>query len=369
MADLFISCVEPSGDRLAADALALVLARRPTLDVIGCAGPRLRALGVTAVVEMESVAVMGISAVLARLPSILRARATLREALEQRPPVALFVDGPSMHLTLAAGARARGTRTVGLVSPQIWAWKPDRTAAIGQAYHDLMCLFDFEPPLLQAAFAVHGGCVWHVGHPVLDRLPAASERRSHPSPLFGLAPGSRTQELVRHLGPFLATAEAVRRQIPGARFRLAGPLPPGAPAWVEAVRDIQALQPCHAVLTKSGTVTLELAWMGVPQVVAHAVSPLTAAMGRRLVRHVDHIALPNVLNRSAVVPETIGRPHPERLAAALLEQRDTPPVPLPGLGRPGATERIAAHLLTALESPHRPDETGPTAGGRLPGAP
>jgi len=315
---------------------------------------------------MEDVAVMGVSAVLARLPTILDARRRLQAALDRRPTLALFVDGPSLHLPLATAARAAGVPTMGLVCPQVWAWKPERTATVARAYQHLMCLFDFEPALVQAAFAVHGGTVAHVGHPVVDRLPPASERKPASTPVFGLAPGSRAAEIERHLGPFLEVARTVRQAIPGARFRLAGRRPDGAPDWLDTVDDISEIGPCHAVLTKSGTVTLELAWMGVPMVVAHSVSPLTHAVGRLLVRHVDHIALPNVLNRAEVVPEYIGRWSTKTLADALLAQVGQPPVPLSSLGPPGATHRIAARIGEALLAS---STTGLGADGRLPGAP
>ena len=346
---LFVSCAEPSGDRLAAPVVKALRARVPNLRVFGSVGPALRAQGADATVHMEELSVMGVSAVLARLPAVLRARARLRAALDSGPTVALFVDGPSLHLPLARSARRAGIATVGLVCPQVWAWKAERVSAIARAYETTLCLFDFEPPLLAAACAVHGSRAIHIGHPVLDRLPPADLRQPSPHPLFGLTPGSRQQELDRHLGPFLDTARAVRTRLPQARFLLAGHRLPSAPEWLTCVDHIHDLQPCHAVLSKSGTVTLELAHMGVPMVVAHDASFLTRAVGRLLIQHVSHIALPNVLCRRAVVPEQIGRPNPERLADDLLRQRGTPPIALPSLGTVGATDRIVQHLWTTLQ--------------------
>ena len=360
---LFVSCAEPSGDRLAADVLRGVLRTRPDLQVRGCCGPQLRALGAESVVDMEAIAVMGVSAVLQRLPSLLTARRRLRSSLADEPSLALFVDGPSLHLPLAREARARGVTTVGLVCPQIWAWKPERTTEIARAYSHLWCLFDFEPPLMQAACAVHGCTVSHMGHPILDRLPDASQRVRSPSPLFGLAPGSRQQELVRHIQPFLETAHRIRQAVPHGRFLWAGTAPADLPNWIQTTPAVAELQPCHAVLTKSGTVTLELAWMGVPQVVAHAVSPLTHAVGRALVKHVDHIALPNILSRREVVPEFVGVLRPSTLAAAVLRAADQPALQLPHVGPRGATTR----MVDALEALFT--VTGPIRSSRLPGAP
>lgn len=320
-------------------------------------------MGAKSVVDMETVAVMGVAAVLRRLRPVLEARRRLRARLPSGPAVALFVDGPALHLPLARQARHQQATTVGLVCPQIWAWKPDRTAQIARAYEHLWCLFDFEPPLMEAAARVHGCTVQHMGHPVLDRLPGADQRVHSPTPLFGLAPGSRRQELDLHTRPYLQVAHRIREAIPDARFLWAGHAPDPLPPWMTCTPHIADLQPCHAVLTKSGTVTLELAWMGVPQVVAHKVSPLTHAIGRAVVRHVDHIALPNVLNRRTAVPEFIGALDPAVLARTLLKQANASAPALPHVGPTGATNRMAAALHGLLEP------TGPDESGRLPGAP
>lgn len=343
---LFISCAEPSGDRLAAELVADLLQHRPQLKVLGCCGPRLRALGAHAVVPMEAVAVMGISAVLPRLPELLRARRRLTDALHGAD-VAVFVDGPSMHLPIAIKARKMGIFTVGYVCPQVWAWKPERTAQVARAYQRLLCLFDFEPPLMAAAMVTHGGAAVHVGHPLLDRLPSPDQRRAQADHI-ALLPGSRRQELDRHLGPFLATATRVRAVRPDTRVTLVSPEPLELPPDITQADDVRAVQHCRSALTKSGTVTLELARMGVPQVVAHHVSPLTHAVGRVLVRHIDHIAMPNVLARREVVPEFLGAPDPERLAAALIALPATQPVVLSAMGPPGASERAAQLVHEAL---------------------
>jgi lipid-A-disaccharide synthase len=66
-------------------------------------------------------------------------------------------------------------------------------------------------------------------------------------------------------------------------------------------------------LTKSGTVTLELALQGVPMMVAHRVHAWTVWWLRRRWR-VERVALPNILLQQSVVPEYIQ----ERCEAGIL---------------------------------------------------
>ncbi len=117
---------------------------------------------------------------------------------------------------------------------------------------------------------------------------------------------------------------------------------------MEVLHSTASLAGARAALTKSGTVTLELAVMGVPQVVAHQVHFVTYAIGRQLVKGVEHVAMPNVLARREVVPEFLQDLEPEKLAAALLALPEVQPVDLTALGDSGAAARAAAAIREIL---------------------
>jgi len=332
MKRLLISAAEPSGDQLGAD-LIRDLAKRGSVEAYGLAGPKMRAAGVEPIAKMEDVCAMGIVEVLGRLPAILRAQRALKVGLQQQPDAVVLIDAPDLHLPLGAAARKQGLKTIGWVSPQIWAWRPQRVATIGQSFEHLMCLFDFEPPLYTDLDA-H----W-TGHPVIDRL---APRTHVEQGLIGFAPGSRRQETDRMWPIFRAVANEIRKQHPDHRFRMVSPVPHlDVPIWIERGETIEDLASASAVLTKSGTVTLELAVMGVPQVVAHRVHPITHWLGQRLVHGIRHIAMPNILAGTEVIPEFIQDLEPALLASTLLELPDHQEVDLSALGETGVVGRTA----------------------------
>ena len=156
------------------------------------------------------------------------------------------------------------------------------------------------------------------------------------------------------LPDFLAAAQTIRAAKPKARFVLPipaalAPLLPTLPSHVQTVPPgIEALRGARAALTKSGTISLELAAMGVPQVVAHRVHPLTYWIGRQVVRGIRHISLPNILAGQEAVPEFVQHFTPAMLAQAVLALPEHQPVDLSAVGQGGAAARAADTLLEFL---------------------
>jgi lipid-A-disaccharide synthase len=332
MKRLLISAAEPSGDQLGAE-LVTELAMRGPVEAYGLAGPKMRAAGVEPIARMEDMCAMGLVEVFGRLPAIMKAKRALKEGLGRQPDAVVLIDAPDLHLPIGAAARSQGLTTIGWVSPQVWAWRPGRVSTIGQSFDHLMCLFDFEPPLYANLDAR-----W-TGHPVVDRL----QPRTQVDPqLIGLTPGSRKQETDRMWPVFLAVARKIREEHPDRRFRMVSPVPQvDIPSWIQRCDTIEDLSSASAVLTKSGTVTLELAVMGVPQVVAHQVHPMTHWLGQRLVHGIRHIAMPNILAGTEVIPEFVQDLRPGLLASALMGLPDHQEVDLSALGEAGVVRRTA----------------------------
>lgn len=342
---------EASGDLIVRDALSVLVERRPALRLEGVGGAALSAIGMDCWASSEALAVRGYVEVLRRLPRLLSLRASLVERWVAQPPTLfLGVDAPDFNLTLEARLRANGIPTAHLVSPSIWAWRPERVHRIAQSVDHMLCLFPMEPPLYAATrVKAH-----YVGHPLADLVPERPNRGAAQRslgldpesgrPVLALLPGSRQSEIAR-LGPiFLEVArrlaashqlllplasEAARAQVealavfPALRdlgLRLVGPASPlsGRPA------SHVVLEASHLALVASGTATLEAALFGVPQVVAYQVPRVTEWLMRRKAI-VEHVSLPNLLLGRAWVPELLQAGcEPAGLVAALLDWQDQP---------------------------------------------
>ncbi|HVE23693.1 MAG TPA: lipid-A-disaccharide synthase [Acidocella sp.] len=335
MARIFLIAGEASGDVLGARLMTALRARQPDLVFSGIGGPRMEEAGMVSQFPMQELAVMGLAEI---LPRILLLRRRLNETVaaikESRPDIVVTIDSPGFCLRVLKALSGTGIKRVHYVAPQVWAWRQERVKKFPGLWDELLCLLPFEPEF----FAPHGLHPLFTGHPVLEsgagsgdaaRFCAAHGLTPADVPVV-LMPGSRVTETTRLLPVFRDTMARLREKIPGLRPVLAAA--PVIADVVEAhtqdwktrpiiVRDVatryDAFAAARAALTKSGTSTLELAMAGVPMAVTYRVNPLSAAIGRRLIK-VKHVAIINLLAGHALVPELLQENcTPEKLSATL----------------------------------------------------
>ena len=173
---ILLSAGEASGDMYAA-RLAAALQQRSSIALFGMGGPKMAAAGVELVVNSSEVAVVGITEIIHRLPSLLRAmRRLVAEAERRQPPLAIFVDFPSFHLRLARKLRRVGIRNIYFVAPQFWAWRPWRVRPMRRRFEQALCIFPFE----EEFFRQRGMPAKFVGHPLVGKVRAKKSRACAP---------------------------------------------------------------------------------------------------------------------------------------------------------------------------------------------
>jgi len=215
----------------------------------------------------------------------------------------------------------------------VWAWRVGRVKKIGRVVDRMAVVFPFEVPFYER----EGVPVTFVGHPLVDTV-HPSMSRAESQALFGLDPvrrtvglfpGSRTGEISRLLPVILESARLLKKRFPDLQFILPlastltmadiAPYLSGSGLEIKVAegRGYDVMQVCDAIITVSGTVTLEIALVGVPMVIIYRVSPLTYELGKRLIR-VDHIGICNIVAGERVVPELIQHDaEPGRIAAEI----------------------------------------------------
>jgi lipid-A-disaccharide synthase len=362
---IFLSAGEPSGDLHGAALARSLLQRWPNATLYGLGGPRMEAEGVRLLAHVDQLAVMGFAEVVSRLPYFFdllsRVRAMLRT---DRPDLVIPIDYPGFNMRLARYARAENIPVLYYIAPQVWAWHRSRIHDLAHATDRLAVILPFEEELFRNA----GANVHFVGHPLLDAPPPVQPRDAFcaalgldPSrPILALFPGSRAQEVERHITPFAAAARRVMAERPDVQTVVgAGSgLRDSAYASVQLPRTADSwslLTHARAAIVKSGTGTLQSALADTPLVVAYRMNALSYLIARQVVQ-VPHVGLVNLVADERIATELIQDDvTPARLADAVL--------PLLQDGSPERARALAG-LARVRSKLHAPPGS-PTAADRV----
>jgi lipid-A-disaccharide synthase len=369
---------DPSGDAHAARLIEALKQQSPTLSFTGLGGPAMRQAGASLLDELTTTAAIGPFDAARHLPRFVRARRLLKELFEaQRPDLVLLVDFGDYNLPVVAPlAKRYGLPVLYYISPQLWAWGRWRLRYVRRYVDRMIVFFPFEETFYQR----EGIPVTCVGHPLIEQARprfGRDEARTRfglnlSRMTVGLLPGSRADEVRRHLPLLLAAARQVAWRMPGVQFlvpratsvsrQLLEAICAKAPIAVCLAEGpaADALQLMEAAIVTSGTATLECAIAGVPMVVVYRASWPTY-LAARLVLRIPHIAMVNVVAGGAIVPELVQhQARPRRIAATLLpllrdaERRATMQAALrevtTRLGGPGAVGRSARAVLEHLNT-------------------
>lgn len=377
---IFIIAGEASGDLHGSGLIRAIRVRLPDCEIAGIGGPRMLDAGLKAIFPSSRLAVVGLVEIFAQIGPILSAFYKTRAYLKkERPDLLILIDYPGFNLLVARYARRLGIPVFYYISPQVWAWHQGRVKRLKRLVDGMAVILPFE----EEFFSRHGMKVNFVGHPLLDSVRTKVSKEEFcrlnslalNSPIVGLLPGSRRGEIQR-IFPILARAACLISQSRAdVQFVVAV-----APSMdVQFMKDMvkgysngddldirfvqgqtyDAIGASSLVIAASGTVTLEIAILGVPLIVTYKVSPLSYYLGRHLIK-VSYASLVNLVAGRRVAPEFLqNEATPEGLAGEALailgddarreEMIQDLTLVSERLGRPGAADRAADIALGLLK--------------------
>ncbi|MGH7468140.1 MAG: lipid-A-disaccharide synthase [Longimicrobiales bacterium] len=325
---ILLSAGEPSGDMHGAALASALLRAWPNAELFGLGGDAMAAAGVRLYAHTRQLAVMGFVEVLRHLPFFVRLWRDVKQVIaDSQPDLVIPIDYPGFNMRLARHAKTNRIPVLYFIAPQVWAWHRSRMRQLAAHVDRLAVVLPFEEPLFREA----GANVRFVGHPLSDVTDASPTRSAFCARLgldparyiLALFPGSRGQEVERHLPLFQAATRSVQAHMPEVQPVLAAS--PAVSSRVYRASGMpftgdanELLAHARAALVKSGTTTLQTGLAGVPMVVTYQMHPITYRLARTLV-DVPHIALVNLVAGGRVVPELIqDAASPDALAQAVL---------------------------------------------------
>jgi len=242
----------------------------------------------------------------------------------------IIVDYPDFNLKLAAFAKQLGVPVLFYISPQVWAWRSKRVTKIGKRVDHMAVIFPFEVPFYENANIP----VSYVGHPLIDQINCESSKNDACKALK------------------LDSTKPVVALLPGSR---------NGPVTLVEDQTQLAVRCANAVVTASGTATLEVALLGTPMAIVYIINKINYAIMKRLIQ-IDNIGLVNIVSGKRIVQEFVqDQAEPSKIAEEILKILDNPPyrdemvkelaVVKEKMGDGGASENVAGLITEMLRKP------------------
>lgn len=312
---------EASGDLHAAKLVREVNQKSNDITFYGIGGNNMSEAGVETLIDSAELAVVGLFEVLAHWNTISGALKKMQHLLRTDPPdLLVLTDYPDFNLRLAKTAKECGVKVLYYISPQVWAWRQKRVFKIRRLVDMMAVVFPFE----ETFYKKYDVPVRFVGHPLVDEIHVSADQNTlreeflldNEKPVIGLFPGSRHSEIKRLLPIIVESAKKIIKDKPESQFVIpvASTLKEEdiLPYFEEIDLDMRiishrshdVIQVCDAIITVSGTVTLEIALLQKPMVVINKISRFSYLFVSRMLK-INQVALCNIVANKRIVPELI----------------------------------------------------------------
>lgn len=311
---------EESGDIHASVLIKQLKETYPNIEISGIGGKHMEDAGAELVYDLARYGVTGFTEVIRYLKILRRAFLAIKEHLKkQKPDLLILVDYPGFNLRLAKYAKKElGLKILYYISPQIWAWKASRIHLIKECVDRMAVILPFEKTIYEQA----GVPVSFVGHPLVEKMSSIIDslatREELRLPLhktvIALLPGSRTNEIERHMPILRDTAKLLDKQYPDLHFviPIAGTINPKkitayfskkspSISFIQG-KAVDCMAAADFVIVASGTASLECALLKKPMCIIYKSSLLTYIAAMTLIK-VKFLGLCNLLVNKMMIPE------------------------------------------------------------------
>jgi len=300
--DLFLSVGDLSAANYVVNILKHLKEKPQALNISGITDKRMEELGVKSVANIKDLNLVGIVEV---LPKIFKIKKIMKRSLEaaNNSRWVMLCDAPGFNFRLMKNLKHNNI--IYFISPQVWAWKPQRVKEIVNHVKHLIVILPFEldiyKPYENEHFKVH-----YFGHPLLDIIKPSSVQKEN---IIAMLPGSRNSEFKRHIGLLEEVAYYIYKT-----FHMKSLIPVASTVdypiyskdYIETTIEssLDVMKKAKFGIIASGTASLEASLLGLPHIIFYRLNPITLKIAKRLVKS-KYIGLPNIIMDKEIIPELI----------------------------------------------------------------
>ena len=312
----FIIAGEQSADNHGAVLMKAIRAQNHDIEFRGIGGKKMIKAGLNSLENIDKMAVMGFVEVIKHIRFFKNVTMKVLEEIDNcQPRQIILIDYPGFNLRMAKKIKGKFDIPITYyISPQLWAWKENRITIIRKYIDQMLVIFPFEEEWyrereVKAKF---------VGHPIFDEWTPSSKEElckllnlNVDNRIITLYPGSRLQEVKKHLPILIQAATKLRNEDTSLQFIL-GATPQIdwnqwiLPDWiqVESKYPQKVLECAELALVASGTATLEAAVFGTPMIIIYKMASISWWISRVLVS-VPFAGMVNIIAGREIMPELL----------------------------------------------------------------
>ena len=321
MKKIFILTGEPSGDKLASTVISKLMIQNSNIEYLSVGGSNIKKLGIQSIFDLKDITYLGFTSVILNIFKIRsRINKTVDEIIKFNPDILFSVDSPDFTLRVAERVKKinNNIKTIHYVAPQVWVWRKNRVKKIKKFIDHMLLLFNFEKEYFDQENIKNT----FVGHPLIEKnnnvKTVLNDFISKDKKILSIFPGSRKSE-TKILLPILLdfvklmnnkeniysfvfhatedNKDFIFDQINNSRLNN-----------IDVVSDenikSQILSNSIFAVSKSGTVSLQIASSNIPSIIIYKLSYINFMIFKLLV-NVKFANIINIINNKEVIPELL----------------------------------------------------------------
>jgi lipid-A-disaccharide synthase len=321
MRKVFILTGEPSGDKLASTVISKLMVQNPKIEYLSVSGSHIKRLGIQSIFDLKEITYLGFTSVILNIFKIRnRINKTVDEILKFNPDILFSVDSPDFTLRVAERVKKKNKniKTIHYVAPQVWVWRKNRVKKIKKFIDHMLLLFNFE----KKYFDQENIKTTFVGHPLIENNQNVktdlNDLISKDKKIISIFPGSRKSEtnvLLPILLDFIKLMNAkeniysfVFHTTEDNKDYIFNQVNNSGLDNIDVVSDenikSQILSNSIFAVSKSGTVSLQIASSNIPSIIIYKLSYINFMIFKLLV-NVKFANIINIINNKEVIPELL----------------------------------------------------------------
>ena len=319
MKKIFILTGEPSGDKLAAEAIKELKKSDVNVEYLSVGGQHLKSIGIKSIYDQKDITYIAFTDILLNIFKIKRKiNETVKKILDFNPDILFSVDSPDFTLRVSKIIKLKkpNIKTVHFIAPKVWAWREGRVKKMKSYLDHILLLFNFEKKYFDKEKLKNT----FVGHPILDNPnnEKIEIKEFLKGKIISIFPGSRLSELKLHVPILIDFIKKMNEEkinynyifhaTQDSKEYLSKVIKKNNLENVDLISNenikIATIKKSIFAIVKSGTVSLEVCKYGIPSIIIYKMNFVNFFIAKLFLK-IKFANMINIINNKEIIPELL----------------------------------------------------------------